>query len=179
MHEMPQVITHNYHPERGALQNVCCLPREEAKALLSDIRVAGLARLRHDYLERRLETERWLLRECTRKLGTPRLTHPLYFFLGDFADGLDPARPASLIVPLAAMPPETLTFTYLDSMASLRDSGPWHGKVFSLWEIKDVVANEGLPQACCDREALPKPFIEVQVWDDRPIQQYLAKREAS
>ncbi|MGF1593539.1 MAG: hypothetical protein ACFCUW_09680 [Kiloniellaceae bacterium] len=190
MHEMPAVITHNYHPARGALQNLCCLPRGEAEAILSEIRAAGLARLRQDYLERRLETERWLLGECTRKLGPPHLAHPLYFFLGDFADGLDPARPASLVMPLAVLPPDVVTFTYPDSMASLPlgkergDSGdrkPYHGQVFTLAEIKDVVAAYGLPgdrwktdpPLCYDR------FIEVQVWDDRPVRDYLKQQAAS
>jgi hypothetical protein len=190
MHEMPAVITHNYDPRRGALQNLCNLPRADAEVLLSEIRLSGRLGIKSNYLERRLETERWLLNERTRKLGAPRLRHPLYFFLGNFADGLDPSRPASLVMPLAVLPPDTVTFTYPDSMAGLpldKETGkvcermPYHGQVFTLAEVKHVVATFGMsgerwktdPSMRYDR------FIEVQVWDDRPVRNYLATREAS
>lgn len=183
MHDLPAVITHNYHPVRGALRNVCGLPLGEAEGVLAKMRAAGVA-LKPDYLERRLWTERWLLAECTRKLGRPHLTHPLYFFLGDFDDGADPARPASLVVPLDALPPEVLTFTYPDSMASLplgsdaslaAERRPYHGQVFTLPEIKQVVRRFGLPGPGGKARHVRRHdrFIEVQVWDGRPLRTYL------
>ena len=72
-----------------------------------------------------------------------------------------------------------------DSMASLpiatrpehiahrRD---YHGHVFTLREIKEIVATFGMPDG---RSARTEPsrrygrFIEVQVWDERPIQNFL------
>jgi hypothetical protein len=190
MHELPEVITHNYDPRRGALQNLCSLPRVAAEGLLLEIRQSGRPGIKPNYLERRLETERWLLAERTRKLGNPRLSHPIYFFLGDFADGLDPSRPASLVMPLAALPPDVVTFTYPDSMASLplgnargdaRERKPYHGEVFTLAEIKDIVAAYGLPgeRWKTDLSMRYDRFIEVQVWDDRPVRGYLKQRAAS
>ncbi len=184
MHEMPAVITHNYQPAWGALRNICSLPRAKAAAILTKMRASGHAALKPDYFDRRLRTERWLLAERTRKLGRPHLRNPIYFFLGDFADGRDPARPASLVVPLDALPPETMTFTYPDSMASLPlggepkhalDRQPYHGKVFTLTEITQVVKHYGLPGpgGKAGRAALYDRFIEVQVWDGRPLRAYL------
>ena len=186
MHRMPEVITHNYHPARGGLQNLCTLPRPEAEAILSEIRDSGLSRMKLNYLERRLETEQWLLAARTRKLGRPYLAHPIYFFLGDFADGRDPLRPASLVMPLAALPPDTITFTYPDSMASLPlgaaeahrpERQPYHGQVFTLAEIKDVIREFGLPGDRWKTDTYDR-FIEVQVWDDRPVRRFLKTRTA-
>jgi len=189
MHDMPTVMTHNYDPQRGSLQNLCSLSRADAEALLSEIRYSGRSGLKLNYLERRLATERWLLDERTLRLGAPRLRHPLYFFLGDFADGLDPSRPASLVMPLAVLPADTVTFTYPDSMASfplhtegrdVRERKPYHGQVFTLAEIEQVVATFGLPgeRWKTDPSMRHDRFIEVQVWDDRPVRDYLAKHES-
>ena len=187
MHSLPDVITHNYDPARGALRNLCTLPPDKAEAILVAIRASGLSRIKADYLERRFRTEDWLLRERTGKLGRPHLKHPIYFFLGDFADGLDPSRPESLVIPLSVLPPETLTFTYPDSMASLPlatkdvhlpDRKPYHGQVFTLREIEDVIARFGMPGHQGQTAPLKTHdrFIEVQVWDDRPLRRYLKGR---
>lgn len=180
MHEMPTIITHNYEPARGALRNICSLPRREAEAILSKMRASSHLRIKPDYLDRRLRTERWLLAERRRKLGEPHLARPVYFFLGDFADGQDPLRPASLVLPLAALPPDAVTFTYPDSMASLplgrdrkhaADRRPYHGHVFTLAEITEVVRRYGMPGPSGkaeDPRAVDR-FIEVQVWDGLPL----------
>ena len=165
------------------MRNVCALPRKQAEAILAEIRASSNPRLKPGYLKRRLATERWLLAERTEKLGPPPLKHPLYFFLGDYADGLDSSRSASLVIPLAALPPASLTFTYLDSMASLSlgtleahraEHMPYHGKVFTRGEIEGVIAEFGLPEAAEETATLRRPFIEVQVWDDGPLRVFLA-----
>lgn len=198
MDRLPDVVTHNFDPARGPFRNLCALPDAEAERVLDEIRASGTRRIKADYLRRRRAVEDWLRAERRRKLGqklgTTRLDRPIYFFLGDFADGLDRSRPASLVLPLAAFPPEVLTFTYPDSMASLplsRDDRlrahrkAYHGKVFTLPEIAAVVARFGLPgdrwKPASDRWKPPSDrwkteesmcydrFIEVQVWDDRPL----------
>ena len=163
MDRLPDVVTHNFDPARGPFRNLCALPDAEAERVLDEIRASGTRRIKADYLRRRRAVEDWLRAERRRKLGqklgTTRLDRPIYFFLGDFflgdfADGRDRSRPASLVLPLAAFPPEVLTFTYPDSMASLplsRDDRlrahrkAHHGKVFTLPEIAAVVARFGLP----------------------------------
>lgn len=172
---IPQIITHNYDPDHGAFGNICDLPDSEAEHILGALRVSGKRRLKPDYLKRRRATEQWLRSERTRKLGPSRLNRPVYFFLGDFADGLDPSRPLSVRLALSAFSPDMLTFTYGDSMSSLPIATrlehvairkAYHGQVFTLDEIKNVVAAFGMP----DKHApSPDRFIEVQIWDDEPI----------
>ncbi len=181
---LPDVITHTYDPARGPFRNLCDLAAADAERILDDIRTTTGTRLKANYWPRRLEAERWLLAERTRKIGVPRLTHPIYFFLGDMADGRDPARPASFSMPLAAFPDDVITFTYPDSMATLplatldahaRHRNDHHGKLFTLPEFRNVVAAFGMPgeRWKCDETMTYDRIVEVQVWDERPIRYYL------
>lgn len=179
---LPNVITHNYDPARGPFRNICTLAADEAERILDEIRKTGRRRLKPNYLQRRFATEGWLYEERTRKLGKPRLAHPIYCFLGDF-HGIDESRPRSIRLPLAAFSQEAITFTYPDSMTSLplatlvehhNDRKPYHGHVFTLDEIAAVVSEYGLPGTEYDRSATRyDTFIEVQIWDDRPLREYL------
>lgn len=176
----PSVVTHIFDPLRGAARNICNLPRDQAQRILDEIGKKSGRAIKADYLERRFRVEDWLIGERRNKLGETPLTRPVYFFLGDFADGRDLSRPASLVMPLSAFRAETITFTYPDSMASLpiatmekhrSHRKPYHGRVFTLDEMKAVVAEFGLPQDRWrhDPTMAYDRFIEVQVWDDEPI----------
>ena len=182
---IPNVITHNYDPARGVGRNICDLQLSEAERVLDEIRASSTRRIKSDYLTRRIAVEDWLIAERKKKLGNTVLNRPVYFFLGNFADGNDPSRPASLVMPLDAFRTDTLTFTYPDSMASLpiatRDDHTfhrksYHGQVFTLPEIKGVVSKFGLPgnRWKSDLTMEYDKFIEVQVWDDGPIKRVLA-----
>ena len=181
---IPDVVTHNYDPVRGVGRNICDLPEVEAERVLDEIRASGTRRIKSDYLMRRVVVEDWLITERRKKLGKTPLNRPVYFFLGNFADGDDPSRPASLIMPLSAFRADRLTFTYPDSMASLpiatRDyhlphRKAYHGQVFTLAEIKAVVGQFGMPATRWknDPAMMYDRFIEVQVWDDQPIRHWL------
>ena len=119
MELLPEVITHNYDPARGACKNICDLSEADAEGILDEIRMSATRHIKSNYLKKRMATESWLISERQRMLGTTSLERPVYFFLGDFADGRDLSRPESLVMRLEAFPAETLTFTYPDSMASL------------------------------------------------------------
>lgn len=184
MHSIPDVVTHNYDPQRGPFRNICELPRAKAEAVLADIAASGVRVIKADYLRRRLATEDWLQSERNRKLGPTRLERPIYFFLGNFADGRDASRPDSLVMPLAAFSAEILTFTYPDSMASLgiaqrnahrSQRKDYHGQVFTLGEIGEVVARHGMPGERWNADPAMQydRFIEMQLWDDRPINHFL------
>jgi hypothetical protein len=186
MSTMPEVVvTHNYDPEVAFLTNLCDLPADEAERVLQRIRDSGKRAVNVKYLGRRLETEAWLIGERQRLLGRTRRDRPIYFFLGDFADGKDPSRPCSLIMPLGVFPPDVLTFTYPDSMASFliatRDDlrskrRPYHGQVFTLPQIGRVVEKFGMPGERSRTDDLHRfdRFIEVQVWDERPILDFVS-----
>ena len=166
---IPNVVTHNYDPVRGMGGNICDLPVTDAQRILDGIADSGARRIKTDYLRRRKAVEDWLIDERTNKLGPTAMDRPMYFFLGDFADGLDPSRPASLVMPLNAFASGALTFTYGDSMAQGHTPRRFRGRVYTLAEIEAVVAERGLPDLSRDRVG----FIEVQVWDDGPIRDFI------
>ncbi|NTG20672.1 hypothetical protein G6K88_13990 [Agrobacterium rhizogenes] len=179
---LPEMITHTFHPEGVFLANLCDLPTHDAERVLDRFRARG-ARRKSDYLNRRLETEAWLIEERKRLLVNTHRTRPIYFFLGNFADGKDASRPCSLIMPLKAFAPETLTFTFPDSMASLSIATldkqaakrkPYHGKLFSAAQIEHVIGEFGFPGNHWQLvESSEDRFIEVQVWDERPIIEFV------
>jgi len=183
-------VTHNYHPARGIGGNICDLPPREAERILDNLRAMGRG-LRPNYLRKRFLVEDWLIAGKNKKLGSTPLNRPLYFFLGNFADGKDRSRPESLVMPLTAFSPGSLTFTYSDSMTSYQigvieaDHPSRHerhyGQVFTRTEIEEVVATFGLPNERWERDSSEwrDLFIEVQVWDDRPVREWVARPCAS
>ncbi len=179
----PEIITHNYDPLRGPFRNICDSSEAKAEAILSEIRKSGKRHVSRSYLKRRLAVEQWLRSECKKKLRSATLVRPIYFFLGDFADGQDASRPKSIVMQLAAFSADTLTFTFPDSMVSLpiakrndlrAHKKEYHGRVFNLDEIKEIVARWGMPDKN-DSSIRYDRFIEVQVWNDAPLQRFLNK----
>jgi hypothetical protein len=116
--------------------------------------------------------------------GEPIRQAPHYFVLGTSAwfAGLAPDMVVRT-VPLAALPSAVTSVTYPDSITSMglgaefglpTEHRPWHGAVFRLEELPEVVARHGLPideaEGYADYVASPfEKYIEVQLWDDGPI----------
>src|SRR5260221_8085630 len=96
MSTMPGIVTHNYDPLYGPFGNICTRPDAQAQRVLDSIALSGRRLVRENYLRRRRTTEAWLLSERQRKMGAPVIEHPIYFFLGDMADDLDPSRLESI-----------------------------------------------------------------------------------
>jgi hypothetical protein len=133
---------------------------------------------------RRLTEER--LRELfVERGGGPDRAAPHYFVLGSsewyrgLADDMEEIR-----LPLSSLPPTVTSFTYPDSFTAMgfgADFGipyeprDYHGKVFLLDELDDVIGKHGLPSddPSGDYEGYEKrPFekyVEVQLWSDDPI----------
>ena len=164
---LPALVTHTYCRALPRFRNLCAAEPAEAEAVLARFRAAG-RRFAADYLPRRRATEAWLAEAAGRLLGPLPLARPLYFFLGEFDDGLDPARPDALVLPLSLFPPRAVTFTCGDSMAggAGRAAVP-QGRVFTLQELRDLAADGGLPAT--PGEGRRRGFVEMQLWDDAPL----------
>lgn len=191
MDKIPDHITHYYQAGSVMLKNICSHPDKVAEVLLTQLKETGKRTWLHPgYLEERRRVEAWLYSEFIKKGKKPYLKYPLYFVLGENDDFFQKkgffshANPAKLSLPLSLFTSEMISFTYPDSMPSLAIASleqgksyrkPFHGKVFTVEEITKVVQTYGLPgdkwksveQWRYDR------FIEVQVWDDRPIWEFV------
>ncbi|WP_129542717.1 hypothetical protein [Thalassospira indica] len=178
---VPDIVTHNYDPIRGRFQNICDLPRPEAELILAEIRCSLQSRLKKNYLDRRLAVEKWLRTERQKLIGSTRRSTPIYFFVGNFADGRDPMRPKSLRLPLESFSENTVTFTYSDSMScfenahvSDRQYPPFPKTLFTLRSLNDAVQKWGMPTNDCNSHSGLQPFIEMQLWDDAQLNQLQA-----
>ena len=168
---MPDIVTHTYHPDPGPFRNLCALDDKDAEAVLARLRTE-FGRCRSPlYLRQRRETEAWLRASAIAKGIPASQTFPIYFFLGEYDDGRDPARPAAITVPLSAFPVETVTFTYRDSMDCVDAPAPYD-RVFTLPEMEEFIAEVGMP---CDGPVSDpiklhrRAFVEMQLWDDAPL----------
>ncbi len=132
------------------------------------------------YIQQRRETEAWLYETFCALGGKPVSRFPIYMTLGSSSYieslGLYSVRRE---FPLSLFPAASLSFTFPDSYVSRRLSQTggkrfnpkFHGKVFLLDEILSLMQeNDGL-----HNEAWKSPgqesdiFIEVQIWDPRPL----------
>lgn len=92
-------------------------------------------------------------------------------------------------MPLAALPEAVTSFTYPDSITALglgaeyglpTFTRPYHGRVYRLAELHDVVAEHGLPSdtvpgSYAGHQLEPfEHFIEIQLWSDEPLANRLA-----
>jgi hypothetical protein len=101
---------------------------------------------------------------------------------------------AEVVLPLAMLPSDVTSVTYPDSFTAMGlgpdyglpyDHRPYHGRVFRLEELPDLVATYGLPTDEADAPGSSegvgvdgydgyqhRPFekyIEVQLWADGPL----------
>ncbi len=171
MQRLPDIVTHTYHPGPGPFRNLCALDDGAAEGVLAHLRTAfGRCRSPH-YLQRRKDTEAWLRAAAAAKGIAMARRHPIYFFLGDYDDSADPARPAAITFPLSAFSARAVTFTYRDSMDCLNAPAPY-GQVYTLAEIEEFIAEVGMPNCGPPSDSLGphrRAFVEMQLWDDVPL----------
>ncbi len=176
MKNLPNIVTHTYHPGPGPFLNLCALDDAEADVILTRMRREFGRCKSPDYLARRKRTEEWLRSASIAKGIGVKMHHPIYFFLGDFDDGLDPARPAAITAPLADFPTNVITFTYGDSMDCVDGPAPYN-HVFTYHEIQEFIRQTGIPHPGRSSDSLApirRAFIEMQVWDGEPLGQHLS-----
>lgn len=144
------------------------------------------------YMELRRLTEERLHRLFLEVGGNPLRHSPRYFVLGssEWYRGLAPDT-REVVIPLRELPSEVTSFTYPDSFTAMEfgpqfnlphEARPYHGKVFRIEELEDVLARYGLPNDADDTytgyEKRPfEKYIEVQVWADEPVKAWLLSPE--
>jgi len=191
---MIDCLIHAYKKGAEPFRSLSALSDAEAVRAMKELYVEGAViweRFREpaDYLRGRRQVEDWLRREFIAKGGRPRADHPIYMVFGRskwLATMLDPATLASIEeieVPLAAFAAEDLSFTYPDSMVSCmldKERNPeyylpdYHGKVFTLSEMRAIVEKNGLPGYGWG-DNLPSGlanYIEAQVWNHELLAAY-------
>jgi hypothetical protein len=195
--EIPTFVTHYHLADKPPFLNLSDLDEAELAAVMQDLErrraSSGLKRVfGARYMHLRRLTEGRLYELFLQAGGMPERKTPHYLVLGssEWYRGLAPDT-REVVLPLADLPTEVTSFTYPDSFTAMAfgpqfglplQSRPCHERVFRLAQLKDVIAEYGLPAGGAEDRYegyAHRPFekyIEVQVWSDEPIRSFLFAR---
>ena len=181
---MMEYLTYYYNTDNEPFQSLSALSDREAikimVALADDTPYGERFKNPTQYLKARKETEAWVREAFIQKGGKPKADYPIPMVLGSSKWIVNaaphPDKHGEIRIPLSVFTIYDISFTYHDSMISHwlgRDQpGEYyqpelHGKVFTISEILDLLAQKGLPEETCETN-LPEnlaPYIEAQVWN--------------
>ncbi len=177
-------LTHYYHQKDKPFQSLSALEKSAAIDIISSLHdreglVYRRFRQPDQYLQKRKETEAWVKQAFIQKGGKPKTNHPQYFVVNQsiwIEEGFN-RQSLYVSIPISAFNPEQVSFTFPDSMVSywLREQSQstyyhpeYHGQVFLLDEISQIIDEFGIPREEWRAEEDRKYdfFIEAQVWDN-------------
>lgn len=187
---LPDCAVHYHLADKPPFLNLSDLSETELALVIPDLArrrtESGLKRVfGPKYMAARRLTEARLLALFVEAGGKPERTNPHYFCLGpcEWFRLLAPDM-RQVVIPLSALPDHVTSFTYPDSFVAMefgprfglpQVTRPYHGRVFRMSQLLDVVRQFGLPNGDADQEyegyhRRPfEKFIEIQVWSDKPI----------
>lgn len=167
----------NYcHPSCTPLLNIMRLPKDEAFALafkMAEHNRDTTAFYRfadfENYYTRRLQTDKLLRARFVELDGKPLQWHPLSFVLQG-SDYLNDWFGNGIVtkIPLNRIPPEHISFTYGDSMASLEKHSGFTMLTKDML-LKVMSDYNGTLEDFMNNIEKQYHYIEVQVWDDECV----------
>ena len=190
-------IYHYFRKGTRPFQSLSVLSEEQAKSMMKSLFIPGSMLWQRFgspdwYLSLRRQVESELYSQFKAKGGSPRQAYPIYFTVGRpkwAVDSGDPAtikHTAEIRVPFSLLRPQEVSLTYPDSMLSfiLHDNqdhpeykAEYHGKVFMFEEMESLIKRDGLPVHDWKQDRPPhfSHYVEVQVWNQAPLEQYLKR----
>ena len=193
---VPEVVTHYYLAGRRPFLNLSELEEPELAAVFAELNELRHAGVQHRpfgarYMALRRRTEARLRHLFLARGGTPERLSPHYFVLGEsdwyesLAIGMQRVQLA-----LSDLPEDQTTVTYPDSFTALgfgpefgvpREPQPYHGRVFLLTELPELIGRFGVPSPRWRAEHQTwttwpqEAYIEVQLWTDEAVRQHLTR----
>ena len=191
---MVEYLLHVYKKGSKPFRTLSDLTDDEALLVMKKLYVEGSVfweRFKQpmEYLRFRREVENKIRMDFIAKGGKPKVNHPIYLIYGrtkwmDTAIDQKTIETTEMIqVPLSSINQVEVSFTYPDSMVSAimeTEKNPdyyepeYHGKVFTLDEIKEIIKNKGMPGEKWQTK-MPKHYahyIEAQVWNHEIFKKY-------
>ena len=176
-------LYHYFDKRTGPFKSLTNVSREKAQEIMDQIkeeRPNSQCAARHNkYVEYRHNCEAILRREFAAKGGVMEKESPHYLVLGH-SPWLSTwfERPEWIKIPIEEFDLRTISFTYGDSMPtfsdSITDGREYRKKLYLYEEILKIIQKYGLPQDWNDDGAHgPERYIEVHVWSDKIIDQYI------
>ena len=198
---MIEYMTHIYRRGAEPFQSLSALCDDEALQIMKGLYVEGSAYWKRfkqplEYLQARRQTERWMYQAFIDKGGKPQQIYPIYFMVGRppwlerVADAATIASTAEIQVPISIFDERDISFTYPDSMVTLlletlRNpefyQPDYHGKLFTLSEMRAIVAIKGMPDEGWETKVPDHlaHYIEAQVWNRRPLLEFMRQGDQS
>ena len=193
--QSPTFASHYYVAGRPPFLNLSDLSEEDLASVLSqlnDERATGRSHRSFGkrYMELRRRTEAKLRGLFLARGGVIERPNPHYFVLGEcrwFAALSSDMR--AVHIDLVDLPRESTSITYPDSFVAMRcgiDFGlpdldrPYLEQAFFLDELHELVESFGLPDDRPDENYAGyelrdfEKFIEIQVWSDDPVLEFIA-----
>ncbi|HET9911223.1 MAG TPA: hypothetical protein VFQ13_04990 [Anaerolineales bacterium] len=191
---MIDYLVYLYKSGTEPFRTLSTLPEEDAIRIMQSLYRAGSIFWERfedpaGYLRLRKQIEQYVRQAFIAKGGMPREPHPIYMAFGrtrwmlDCLDAVTLATTTEIEVPLSWFEECDVSFTYPDSMVSFllaneKESAyylpDYYGKVFTLSEIRSIVATNGLPGEKWGTNlpgSMPN-YIEAQVWNHEPLLEY-------
>ena len=177
-------LYHYYDKTIGPFKNLSDLSDEEANRILLDMRdsrpYSQPAQRDVLYMKRRRQYEKLAFDKFVAMGGKPERTSPHYMVV-EYCKWLSEWYQNSgfVMLPIEKFDKSTISFTYSDmqqNFGPLTDENdrPYRGKLFSYEQILKVIEEFGLPQEWNpDGELGPERYIEVQVWSDKALSDFL------
>lgn len=173
------LIVNYCHRNCMPLMNIMRLPESQAFALarqMAEQNKGDTAFHRFadfdNYYYARLETDRALRSQFMALGGSPVQEHPLSFVLQG-SDFLDDWFGNGIVtrIPLYVVPGNQISFTFGDSMTTLRERGTL--RMMTKAGLLDAISDfNGTPEDFLADAAAKHRYIEVQVWDDADVLEY-------
>ena len=187
-------LLHLYKRGTEPFRTLSALREEDAISIMQSLYVAGSIFWERfedplRYLRLRKQIEQSIRDGFIAKGGKPQEAHPIYMAFGrtkwmqNDVDALTLATTTEIAVPLSLFEECDVSFTYPDSMVSFllaQDKqseyylADYHGKVFTLSEIRFIVESNGMPGEKWGANlpsSIPN-YIEAQVWKHGPLLEY-------
>lgn len=187
-------LVHLYKRGTEPFRTLSALREEDAISIMQSLYRAGSIFWERfedpvAYLRLRKQIEQGIRETFIAKGGMPREPHPIYMTFGrtrwmqNDLDALTLATTTEIEVPLSLFQEFDVSFTYPDSMVSFLLANDkeseyylpyFHGKVFTLSEIRSIVESNGLPGekwAANLPSSMPN-YIEAQVWNHEPLLEF-------
>jgi hypothetical protein len=195
---MIDYLVHLYKSNTEPFRTLSILPEEDAIRIMQSLYMAGSIFWERfedpvAYLRLRKQIEQHIRQAFIAKGGMPREPHPIYMAFGrtrwmlNDLDAVTLATTTEIEVPLSFFEECDVSFTYPDSMVSFLLANEkeseyylpdYHGKVFTLSEIRSIVESSGLPGEKWGTNlpsSIPN-YIEAQVWNHEPLLEYKPHR---
>lgn len=179
-----QYLYHYFEKSKGPFLNLSDLCINEAQEVMDKIKENNslMASHRYDgYLERRKELEQIARNIFISKGGKPKRKVPHYMVV-EKCNWLNTwyTEGTYVKIPISSFDPDIISFSYGDMFPTfsdrVKDSKEYRKKIYTLDEIKELIAKYGLPQAWNeDGKFGPERYIEVQVWDDVTIKKCISE----